>query len=876
MSSAKPIILAIDDAENVRRALEVTLGRSHVVKAMADGEAALAWAQHEPVPDLVLIDTDIAGASGFDLCRELRGISGYGKVPAVFLAEQRLAAHLVQAFELGAVDYIVKPLAATTFLPRIRAHLAHLAREREANLQGAEQDHARLLRALQAHDGSLAGKRALRLGEYARALAQAAGARDVACELLAKAAPLIDIGKLGVSPATLAKAESALTPPEREELERHPALGAEIIGERDDALLKLARTVALTYRERWDGSGFPGRLQGNNIPWAGRVMAIVDAFEKLSAAQRSEAAMSLDEALIEQGAGTQFDPGLMPALRKALPALRKIHETHAEQAGGADEDIVIGGATPPAAKAAPPAAKPAPSAPKPPPPPAPSAAEVDLTMLGPLRVRKAAPSGDKVREAIQRAAAKAQAARRSKQAAAPAPAPADDVPIPEGLLAEPPSVAAAPPVVEAPSVVREPPRAAATPAEEKGAPSPVVAVAVKRAQQAVAEAQLEALRARVAELESERAAAHEAATQARIDREAVEEAMLREIAQSQQVARAEAQSLRARVQELETEHASAQAALARAQAALEAALAEAADLRERQLAAEEALNARVEELQGELAPEPPAMDETLAELEALRARTLALEAEHRVVQSALSQAQLDIGRARADAEALRVRVRELQAAQAASAEQPQAAAELERLLARVKELEAERAAARETAERESQELRVRLAELEKDYVSAQAQLAEALDQVEEARKSAEAAESEELRSRLSELEKDYVSAQAQLAEALEQVEDARKRAQALESERAAATNDAGTLAELQTRCEAAEQALADLQARTRAEKAARRRERRRAEEALSENAAAAAQQSAAPAARRLLVPLVCAFLFGALCAALAYLYLFAK
>jgi len=784
-SSAKPIILAIDDAENVRRLLEVTLGRSHVVKVMADGEAALASAQQEPVPDLVLIDTDIAGASGFDLCRELRGISGYGKAPVAFLAEQRLAAHLVQAFELGAVDYIVKPLAASTLLPRVRGHLLQLARERDANIQGAEQDVGRFLRAMKAHDGSLAGKRALRLGEYARALAQAAGARDVACELLAKAAPLIDIGKLGVAPATLAKAENALTPPEREELERHPALGGEIIGERDDALLKLARTVALTYRERWDGSGFPGRLQGNNIPWAGRVMAIVDAFEKLSAAQRSEAAMSLDEALIEQGAGTQFDPGLMSALRKALPALRKIHEAHAEQASGADEDIVIGGAAPVAAKPAQPAAKPAPSAPKPPPAPAPSAAEVDLTMLGPLRVRKAAASGDKVREAIQRAAAKAQAARRSKQAAAPAPA--DDVPIPEGLLAELPSVKREPP--------RPPVEQRAAPAEQKGEPSAAVAVAVKRAQQAVAEGQLETLRARVAELESERAAALEAATQARIDREAVEEAMLKEIAHSQQLARAEAQSLRARVQELEAEHASAQAALARAQAALETALAEAADLRERQLAAEEALAARMEELQSELAPQQPATDETLAELEALRARTLALEAEHRVLQSELSQAQLDVGRARADAEALRVRVRELQAAPSESA---QAAADAERLLARIKELEAERAAARETEQRESEELRSRLSDLEKDYVSAQAQLAEALDQLEEARQRAESPEeSEELRGRLSELEKDYVSAQAQLAEALDQVADARKQIQALEGESAAAPNAAGTHRELE-------------------------------------------------------------------------------
>src|SRR5690242_8566361 len=200
MSDAKPTILAIDDAEGVRRLLEVTLGKSQTIKTAPDAHSALAWAQLATPPDLVLLDTEPAGMSGYELCKALRAMPGFTDVAVIFLAERREPQGVVQGFQLGALDYLVKPLAAPLLLQRVRGHLEHLARERSAGLQGAELRIGRLVRAMGLHERSLGGNRARRLSQYVRVFAQAAGAREAAADLLAKAAPVYDVGKLALPP----------------------------------------------------------------------------------------------------------------------------------------------------------------------------------------------------------------------------------------------------------------------------------------------------------------------------------------------------------------------------------------------------------------------------------------------------------------------------------------------------------------------------------------------------------------------------------------------------------------------------------------------------------------------------------------------------
>src|SRR5205085_4099761 len=170
----------------------------------------------------------------------------------------------------------------------------------------------RLARAMELHESSAVGNRVMRIAQYAKLVAQACGANPAICEMMAVASPLHDVGKLGV-PAEILRKTEKLSVPDWERVKRHPQLGAEIIGEHDDPLLKLARQIALTHHEHWDGSGYPQGLKGEAIPWPGRVIAIVDAFEAMTTTQFHRAPKSIDDACfeIEKGAGKRYDPQLV-------------------------------------------------------------------------------------------------------------------------------------------------------------------------------------------------------------------------------------------------------------------------------------------------------------------------------------------------------------------------------------------------------------------------------------------------------------------------------------------------------------------------------------------------------------------------------------
>jgi putative two-component system response regulator len=174
-----------------------------------------------------------------------------------------------------------------------------------------------------------------RVSQYAKLLTQAAGLKPEMAELMLKASPLYDIGKLGV-PSEVLRKPGKLSAPDLERMRRHPELGAEIIGEHQDPVLALARTLALTHHEHWDGSGYPKQLRGNEIPWPGRIMALVDAFESMTTTQfYRQKPLTVDEAAaqITQGFGKHFDPSLAEAFAKALPVMRKVRETYADALG---------------------------------------------------------------------------------------------------------------------------------------------------------------------------------------------------------------------------------------------------------------------------------------------------------------------------------------------------------------------------------------------------------------------------------------------------------------------------------------------------------------------------------------------------------------
>jgi putative two-component system response regulator len=342
---AQPVILAVDDSTDMLALVEKALSDEYQVITASDPGSAIEKAFGDPRPDLILLDVEMPEIDGFEVCRALKDEPTTSGIPIVFLTGKSEAQAQIEGLQLGAADYISKAgTNAAVLKTRVALHLAlagrraeleRLVQERTEQLERTRTELIkRLARVLEVHESQAVGNRVMRLGYYAKLIAQASGAKPEVAEMMQKAAPLHDIGKLGVPSEILRKREK-LSVPDWERVKRHPQLGADIIGEYDDPLLKLARQLALTHHENYDGTGYPQGLKGEAIPWGGRVMAIVDSFEAMTSTQFYRDPLPVDRAAaeIERGSGTRYDPKLVEAFKKALPVMQKVRETYADQLG---------------------------------------------------------------------------------------------------------------------------------------------------------------------------------------------------------------------------------------------------------------------------------------------------------------------------------------------------------------------------------------------------------------------------------------------------------------------------------------------------------------------------------------------------------------
>jgi putative two-component system response regulator len=376
-TTERPVVLAVDDASDLLALMAKVLGAEYQVLTAEDPGTAIELAGGDPRPDLILLDVEMPAVSGFEVCQALKFEARTADIPIIFLTGKSEAQAQVEGFELGAVDYITKPINAAVLKARVRMHLAlsnqrheleRLVQERTAQLESTRaQLIRRLSRAMELHESAAVGNRVLRIGQYAKLISQAAGAKPGVVEMMMIAAPLYDVGKLGV-PAEILRKTEKLSAPDWERIKRHPALGAEIIGEHNDPLLKLARQMALTHHETWDGKGYPQGLKGEAIPWPGRVIAIVDTFESMTTTQFHREPRSVEDAAaeIELRGGTRYDPKLVEAFKKALPVIKKVREAYSDALGDLiNLDFAPKGAAKPAAALAGATRAPPPAPPKP-------------------------------------------------------------------------------------------------------------------------------------------------------------------------------------------------------------------------------------------------------------------------------------------------------------------------------------------------------------------------------------------------------------------------------------------------------------------------------------------------------------------------------
>lgn len=327
LTDMKTLLLVDDEPANLQ-VLRNILSDQYRLLFAKDGERALELARSEQ-PDLILLDVMMPGMTGYSVCETLNTESRTRNIPVIFVTALSGSEDETRGFALGAVDYIAKPVNAAIVRARVKTHLSlvridELVKTRLSVVQ-------RLGRAAEYKDNET-GLHVIRMSHFSRLIALAAGFGESWADTLLNAAPMHDVGKIGIPDAILQK-PGKLDPDEWAVMQTHPEIGAEIIGDDGSNLLDMAREVALNHHEKWDGSGYPNGLKGTDIPVSARIVALADVFDALTSERPYKSAWPIDKAtgLIREQTGKHFDPDLVEAFFQCLPAILEVRERWQDQ-----------------------------------------------------------------------------------------------------------------------------------------------------------------------------------------------------------------------------------------------------------------------------------------------------------------------------------------------------------------------------------------------------------------------------------------------------------------------------------------------------------------------------------------------------------------
>lgn len=337
-------ILVVDDTPDNLTLMSSLLRDDYKVKVANSGERALRIARSETPPDLVLLDIMMPEMDGYQVIEQLKGDPATRDIPVIFLTAKATVDDEKKGLELGAVDYITKPISPPIVLARVRTHLslkasADFLRDRAAFLEEEVARRTREVRAIQDVTilamASLAetrdndtGNHIRRTQHYVKTLAEqlkthprfAAFLTEANIALLFKSAPLHDIGKVGIPDRILLK-PGHFDAQEFDIMKTHAALGREAIAHAEKALgtpvefLHMAKEIAFSHQEKWDGSGYPEGRAGDAIPIPARLMALADVYDALISRRVYKEGLSHEEAarIITEGRGKHFDPDVVDA-----------------------------------------------------------------------------------------------------------------------------------------------------------------------------------------------------------------------------------------------------------------------------------------------------------------------------------------------------------------------------------------------------------------------------------------------------------------------------------------------------------------------------------------------------------------------------------
>lgn len=332
----KQTILAVDDTPENLDVIKAILTPEYTVKAALNGKVALKIIENQP-PDLILLDIMMPDMDGYEVCRRLKAHPETAKIPVIFVSAMADVQDEQRGFDVGAVDYITKPVQPAIVRARVQTHLALAdqrrtcemkVHQRTAELEASQHAAIQMLGQAGHYNDEDTGVHIWRMAAYAAALARAVDWPVAQADLLELAAPMHDTGKIGI-PDSILKAPRKLTAEEWEIMKTHTHIGHKILEKSNTPLFKLAAEIALYHHEKWNGHGYPEGLAGEAIPESARIVAVVDVFDALTTRRPYKEAWPIDKALntIQQESGQHFEPRLVEAFLEIQAEILSLKET---------------------------------------------------------------------------------------------------------------------------------------------------------------------------------------------------------------------------------------------------------------------------------------------------------------------------------------------------------------------------------------------------------------------------------------------------------------------------------------------------------------------------------------------------------------------
>ena len=319
-------ILIVDDEPNNLKLLQQILKSDYQLIFATNGSKALS-AVDTHRPDLILLDVMMPDMDGYEVCQQLKSNPANASIPVIFVTAMGEQSDEAKGFDVGAVDYIQKPVSGPIVLRRVQTHLSLVKAKDLEDLAIAS---IKMLGEAGHYNDTDTGKHIWRMAAYSAAIARSLGWSAHDANTMELAAPMHDTGKIGIPDAIL-KAPRKLTPEEWDIMRTHSQIGYDILCKSSNPIFQMAADIARYHHEKWDGSGYPTGISGRDIPQSARIVAIADVFDALTMKRPYKDAWPVEKAIetIQRDAGTHFDPDAVAAfmnIEQKILAIKKAWE----------------------------------------------------------------------------------------------------------------------------------------------------------------------------------------------------------------------------------------------------------------------------------------------------------------------------------------------------------------------------------------------------------------------------------------------------------------------------------------------------------------------------------------------------------------------